>query len=95
MSHHSGQIELDFIVRCSGSISSDGQCYDAGVDDIGLMTPDMNQPRGANGIRPKRWASILEGLPPEYANMVKLNINSLLDDEMATEIAYDWQKGAA
>jgi hypothetical protein len=90
MSHQDGQIERDFIVKCSGMISNDGQCYDAGADDIGMMVPDMNQPR-VNGKRAQRWASILEGLPPEYANMVKLNINSILEDDMATELA--WKAG--
>ena len=92
--HTETQFEtMDVHIRASGIVRS-GECDDAGCDDIGTYVPDYSKPRGTNG-RPKVWVSFLEGLTKDQANIVRMNINSAMQEEITSEVLDYWQKGAA
>lgn len=83
---------MGLIIRADGIVGPDG-CDDAGCYDIGTYVPDRSKPRGKDGLYPRKWVSFLEGLPKEWANVVRMNINDPYGGELKTDIEWKEEQG--
>lgn len=90
---------MGLIIRADGIVGPDG-CDDAGCYDLGMYVPDKSKPKVAKMVGSvsymawqQRWVSALEGVPKEWADVIRMNLTELYHEELKTEIELKEEQG--
>lgn len=91
---------MGLIIRADGIVGPDG-CDDAGCYDLGMYVPDKSKPKVSRAtgfgttykVYPVKWVSALEGVPKEWADVIRMNLTELYHEDLKTDIECKEEQG--